>query len=200
MDRDIPRNRIVRDEIILQIAAHPPTEAKALDRVRGLPRGFCNGKLGAGLLAAVREGMALSPDLVPKVPPKRDLPAGIGPLTDLLKVLLKQKCEEHQVAQRLIANVSDLELIAADDDAEVGALKGWRREVFGEDALRLKHGKVALAATGTQVLLVPVNGSGEVDALPPPPEPVANGSKRRRSSRRRKRKAAPETASDSETA
>ena len=196
MNRDIPRNRVVRDETILQIAAHPPTEAKALDRVRGLPRGFSNGKLGAGLLEAVHEGMALSPDMVPKVPPKRDLPAGIGPLTDLLKVLLKHKCEEHQVAQRLVANVSDLELIAADDNAEVGALKGWRREIFGDDALRLKHGQVALAATGTQVLLVPVNGSGDVDTLPSP-EPVANASKRRR---RRKRKAAPETASDSEPA
>lgn len=199
MTRDIPRNRVVRDEILLQLAAHPPTEAKALDRVRGLPRGFSNGRLGAGLLEAIHAGMALPSDQIPAAPPKRDLPAGIGPLTDLLKVLLKHKCEAHQVAQRLVANVSDLELIAADDNAEVAALKGWRREIFGDDALRLKHGQVALAATGTQVLLVPVNGSGDVDALPPP-EPASNGNKRRRSGRRRKRKAAPETASDSENA
>lgn len=192
MSRDIPRNRIVRDDILLQIAAHPPTEAKALDRVRGLPRGFANGRLGAGLLEAVHEGMALSPELAPKAPPKRDLPAGIGPLTDLLKVLLKHKCEEHQVAQRLVANVSDLELIAADDNADVAALGGWRREIFGDDALRLKHGQVALAATGTRVRLVPVNGSGGVDPLPVE-EPASNGGKRRRSGRRRRRKAASET-------
>ena len=141
--------------------------------------------------------MILSPELVPKAPPKRDLPAGIGPLTDLLKVLLKHKCEEHQVAQRLIANVSDLELIAADDNAEVTALDGWRREIFGNDALRLKHGKVALAATGTQVLLVPINGTGDVDSLPA--EALANnGNKRQHSGHRRKRKGAPETSSDSE--
>jgi len=202
MTRDLPRNRVVRDETLLQIAAHPPTEAKALDRVRGLPRGFSNGRLGAGLLEAVHEGMALSPELVPKAPLKRDLPAGIGPLTDLLKVLLKHKCEEHEVAQRLVANVSDLELIAADDNADVLALTGWRREVFGDDALRLKHGKVALSATGTRVRLVPVNGAGDVDALPVE-EPASNGSKRRRSGRRRKRQdtstPAPE-ASDGEPA
>lgn len=193
MTRDLPRNRVVRDEILLQIAAHPPTEAKALDRVRGLPRGFSNGRLGAGLLKAVHEGMALPPDQIPAAPPKRDLPAGIGPLTDLLKVLLKHKCEEHQVAQRLIANVSDLEQIAADDTADVAALKGWRREIFGEDALRLKHGKVALAAIGTRVRLVAVNGAGDVDPLPVE-EPAGTGGKRRRSGRRRKRQDTPATA------
>ena len=192
MTRDLPRNRVVRDETLLQIAAHPPTEAKALDRVRGLPRGFSNGRLGAGLLEAVHEGMALPSDQIPAAPPRRDLPAGIGPLTDLLKVLLKHKCEEYQVAQRLVANVSDLEQIAADDNADVTALGGWRRELFGDDALRLKHGQVALAATGTQVLLVPVNGAGDVDALPPA-EPAKNESRRRRSGRRRKRKDAAET-------
>jgi ribonuclease D len=190
MERDLPRNRIVRDETLLQIAAHPPSDAKALDRVRGLSRGFSNSRLGAGLLGAVAEGRAVPPESAPVAPPKRDLPAGIGPLTDLLKVLLKHKCEEHQVAQRLVANVSDLELIAADDDADVVALKGWRRELFGADALRLKHGKVALAATGTHVRVVPVNGAGDVDALPAS-EPANNGGKRRRSGRRRKRQDAP---------
>jgi ribonuclease D len=193
MTRDLPRNRVVRDEILLQIAAHPPTEAKALDRVRGLPRGFSSGRLGAGLLDAVHDGMALPPDQIPAAPPKRDLPAGIGPLTDLLKVLLKHKCEEHQVAQRLVANVSDLEQIAADDTADVAALKGWRREIFGDDALRLKHGKVALAATGTRVRLVAVNGTGDVDPLPVE-EPANKGGKRRRSGRRRKRRDTPTTA------
>ena len=192
MNRDLPRNRIVRDETLLQIAAHPPTEAKALDRVRGLPRGFSNGRHGAGLLEAVHEGMALSPELVPEAPPKRDLPAGIGPLTDLLKVLLKHKCEEHQVAQRLVANVSDLEQIAADDNADVATLRGWRRQLFGDDALRLKHGQVALAATGTHVRVVRVNGAGEVDPLPAN-EPDNNGGKRRRSGRRRKSQDTPAT-------
>ncbi len=190
MERDLPRNRIVRDETLLQIAAHPPADAKALDRVRGLSRGFSNSRLGAGLIDAVAAGRATPLESAPTAPPKRDLPAGIGPLTDLLKVLLKHKCEEHQVAQRLVANVGDLELIAADDNADVAALKGWRRELFGTDALHLKHGKVALAATGTHVRLVPVNGTGDVDALPAS-APSSNGGRRRRSGRRRKRTAAP---------
>ncbi len=190
MTRDLPRNRVVRDETLLQIAARPPTDAKALERVRGLPRGFSNGRLGTGLLDAVKDGLALTPEDAPTAPPKRELPSGIGPLTDLLKVLLKHCCEEHQVAQRLVANTSDLEQIAADDNADVTALKGWRRELFGEDALRLKHGKVALSATGTRVRLVPVNGAGDVGPLPPA-EPAANGGKRRRSGRRRRRQDKP---------
>ena len=183
----------MRDETLLQIAARPPTDAAALDRVRGLSRGFSKGRLGTGLLAVVAEGMAMSAELAPTPLLKPDLPAGIGPLTDLLKVLLKHKCEEHQVAQRLVANVSDLEQIAADDNAEVAALKGWRGELFGADALRLKHGEVALAATGTHVRLVTVNGSGDVDPLPAPSEPTNNGSKRRRSGRRRRRQGTSET-------
>ncbi len=192
MTRDLPRNRVVRDEILLQIAARPPTDASALERVRGLSRGFSNSRLGTGLLDAIAEGVAMSPDLAPTAAPKRELPSGIGPLTDLLKVLLKHKCEEHQVAQRLVANVSDLELIAADDDADVAALNGWRRELFGADALRLKHGQVALAATGTHVRLVSVNDAGDVDALPTS-EPARSSNKRRGSGRRRKRQAALET-------
>ena len=187
MTRDLPRNRVIRDETLLQIAARPPTDANALDRVRGLSRGFANGRHGKGLLDAVAEGIALAPELAPKLALKPDLPAGIGPLTDLMKVLLKHKCEEHQVAQRLVANVSDLEQIAADDNADVTALKGWRRELFGADALRLKHGEVALSATGTHVRLVTVNGAGDVDPLPAS-EPEKNESKRRRSGRRRNRR------------
>jgi ribonuclease D len=193
MTRDVPRNRVVRDETLLQIAARPPTDAAALDRVRGLSRGFSNGRLGAGLLAAVAEGIALAPDQAPTAPQKPDLPSGIGPLTDLLKVLLKQRCEEHHVAQRLVANVSDLEQIAADDDADVAALRGWRRDLFGGDALRLKHGEVALAATGTHVRLVTVNDSGDVDPLPAVTEPPSGTGSRRRRNRRRKRDDAPET-------
>jgi ribonuclease D len=193
MTRDLPRNRVVRDETILQIAARPPTDAAALDRVRGLSRGFSNGRLGAGLLEAVAAGLALAPEKAPTAPQKPDLPSGIGPLTDLLKVLLKQRCEEHQVAQRLVANVSDLEQIAADDEADVAALKGWRRDLFGADALRLKHGEVALAATGTHVRLVTVNDSGDIDPLPAVTAPASGNGSRRRRSRRRKRDDAPET-------
>ena len=82
---------------------------------------------------------------MPKARMQKKLPKGIGPTVDLLKVLLKQKCEEEGVAQKLVANVSDLELLAADDNAEISARKGWRNELFGKDALALKSGKLALS-------------------------------------------------------
>ena len=81
---------------------------------------------------------------LPVPPDYRETPQGLGPITDLLKVLLKMRCEDHDVAQKLVANNEDLDIIAADDNADVAALKGWRREVFGKDALELKHGKLAL--------------------------------------------------------
>lgn len=84
------------------------------------------------------------------------MPQGLGPLVDLLKVLLKMNCERHKVAQKLVATVADLERIAAEDDAPVPALTGWRREVFGEDALALKHGRIALSGGGSEIRVVPI--------------------------------------------
>jgi len=156
LTRNVPRNRVVRDEIILQIASRPPNDKKALERVRGLSSGFSNGSYGKSLLEAISKGVSLPLDLAPTTKIKSELPTGIGPLTDLLKVLLKQKCEEHHVAQKLVANVSDLERIAADNEADVSALKGWRRVLFGEDALRLKKGEIALVVSEKKVRIVKV--------------------------------------------
>lgn len=149
--RDVPRNRILRDDSLQDIAAHAPRDAAALARTRGLSKGFAEGKMGEGLLEAVRRGLAL-PDKEIPVRPRRDrLPPGIGPLTELLKVLLKQKCDEMHVASRLVASAEDLSRIAADDNADVPALRGWRRKLFGAEALDLKHGRIALYADGLQV-------------------------------------------------
>ena len=161
--RDVPRNRVVRDEALLEIAAEPPGDAKRLARVRGLNRGFAEGRLGRSLLEAIANGAATPPELCPVVSKPEPLPSGLGPLIDLLKVLLKMKSEAHHVAQRLVCNSADLERIAADDDADVPALKGWRREIFGEDALALKHGRIALAAQGRKVSLVPIPDSAVAD-------------------------------------
>lgn len=154
--RDVPRNRILRDDSLLDIAAHPPATIDELARGRGVGRGVAEGKLGGDILAAVKRGLASDPATWPRLPPRPELPQGLGPLVDLLRVLLKTKCETNDVAQRLVATTEDLELIAADDKADVAALKGWRREVFGEDALALKHGRLALAAEGAQVKLIPL--------------------------------------------
>lgn len=156
MNRDQPRNRILRDDVLSQLAARPPENPKALSRVRGIPKGFADGKMGRGLMEAIEAGRNLPEDQAPELPPVVELPPGAGPLMDLLKVLLKFKCDTHDVAQKLVATVADLEAIAADDDADVPALRGWRREVFGEDALRLKHGEIALGAGMGKVRMVEI--------------------------------------------
>ncbi|MFN4166325.1 MAG: ribonuclease D [Ferrovibrio sp.] len=153
-NRDIPRQRIIRDETLMEIAAHPPKVADDLERMRGLSKGFAEGKMGAGLLAAIAEKLASPRETWPVVEKEAELPRGIGPLVELLKVLLKMKCDDFDVAQKLVASSSDLDKIAADDKAVVPALQGWRREIFGNDALRLKHGELALAAEGNRIKLV----------------------------------------------
>jgi len=152
--RNLPRNRLLRDEAILEIAAHAPADVAELARTRGLGRNFAEGKLGGEILAVVRRVLATPQSDYPVPPPRYEPPSGIGPLVDLLRVLLKLRCEEHGVAQKLVADTEDLELIAGDDDASVRALHGWRAEIFGKDALDLKHGRLALTAAGKKVRLV----------------------------------------------
>lgn len=152
--RDLPRNRIIKDDSLLDVAGSAPKTLDELSRIRGLSKGFAEGKLGKGLLAAVSRAMAVPKEDLPRPPKQERQPPGLGPMTDLLKVLLKRNSETAGVASRLIANGDDLERIAADDNADVAALKGWRRELFGEDALALKHGRIALTGgeTGIDVI------------------------------------------------
>jgi ribonuclease D len=132
-----------------------PKTIEALARTRSLGRGVAEGKLGREILDAVAAGLA-DPEPPPAILGKAEPPPGIGPLIELLRVLLKQRCEDYQVAQKLVASADDLEAIAADDSAPVPALHGWRREVFGADALALKHGKLALTAGNSRIELVPL--------------------------------------------
>jgi len=152
--RDLPRSRILRDESLLEIAAHSPASIDDLARIRGLGKPVAEGKLGGEMLAAVARGLALPESDAPTLPARAELPAGFGPLVDLLRVLLKLRCEENDVAQKLVASSSDLELIASDDSAPVAALQGWRYDLFGKDAIALKHGKLALTAQGKRIEIV----------------------------------------------
>ena len=117
---------------------------------------MAEGKLGSEILEAVQRGLANSKALEPPAPSRADTPPGLGPLNELLRVLLKQRCEEHQVAQKLVATAEDLEAIAADDNASVPALSGWRHQIFGKDALALKHGRLALTVRRNRIVLVEV--------------------------------------------
>jgi len=157
--RDLPRSRILKDEALTEIAAHPPKTPADLDAIRAVPRGFAEGKLGPALMQAIEAGLARPPESVVMPPVEPDLPDNIGPLVDLLKVLLKTKCDEAGVAQKLVCSAADLERIAADENADVAALTGWRRELFGEIAIKLKRGEVALAAQGRKVKIVTLDPS-----------------------------------------
>ena len=155
--RDIPRNRILRDEAIQEIASHAPRKAETLAHVRGVSQKMAEGTMGQGILQAVEDGINRPEHSLPARPERAErLPPGLGPMTDLLKVLLKENCEKQNVAPRLVASGDDLERIAADDEADVPALKGWRREIFGEQALALKAGKLALAAQGKKIRVIPL--------------------------------------------
>ncbi len=153
-NRDIPRNRFVRDDALLELAAHRPANEKDLANLRGLNKGQTQGAIGKAILDAVARGVALPDEDCPKVEQSRQAAAPVGPSIDLLKVLAKLKSEEHGVAQRLIASTADLEALSADDNADVPALRGWRRDLFGEDALALKNGRLALTAEGRKIRVV----------------------------------------------
>ncbi len=154
--RDQPRGRILRDEAALEIAAHAPANVEDLARVRGLGRSFAEGRMGADLLAAVARGVALPDDQCPRDDTGAEPALGVAAVVELLRVLLKMKCEDHHVASKLVASGSDLDAIAADDQADVPALSGWRLELFGKDALALKQGRLALTMSGNRVRLVPL--------------------------------------------
>jgi ribonuclease D len=156
--RDLPRGRILKDETLCEIAAHAPRNVDDLARCRGLSRSIAENKQGHAILAAVKRGLDIPAGELPPVPPRRDLPAGLGPVVELLRVLLKMRCEDHEVAQKLVASADDLELIAADDGADVPALSGWRRDIFGADALALKRGQLALTTVGRRVKVVSLPG------------------------------------------
>lgn len=143
---DVPRGRIMKDEALAEIATHPPVTRDDLTKMRNVSHGFAESDRGQEVLDAVRRGMEMDPDHGPKREHKTHLPPGLGPTIDLLRVLLKMKCEEGEVAPKLLARAEDLEQIAAfGEDADVLALKGWRLKLFGEEALALRDGKLALA-------------------------------------------------------
>ena len=154
---DLPRNHVMRDESLVEIAHHTPATPAELARTRAVGRRLAEGPAGAALLEALARGKAVPESECPQPIEHPMLPGGIGPVTDLLKVLLKMKSEETGAAPRLVASSDDLELIAAfGEKAEVPALSGWRRQVFGDDALKLSRGEIALAVDGRQLTAIPV--------------------------------------------
>jgi ribonuclease D len=152
--RDVPRSRILKDDALLEIAANRPTTVEELNASRLLQREGRKGPAADAILAALREAEGMPPEARPDMEERPQPRPGAAALVELLKVLLKAKSDETGVAQRLIASTADLEALASDDAPDVPALHGWRRAVFGEDALRLKAGEIALTATPKGVRIV----------------------------------------------
>ena len=151
---NIPRQRLVRDESLLEIAATAPGTAEALGRIRGVTRGFAEGAAGVSLLAAIAESAALPESALPEARAVREGARPSPALVALLKVLLAEKAETHDVAPKLLASSDDIDRLAGEDDPDVPALHGWRRIVFGEDAQALKQGHIALGVEGKRVKLI----------------------------------------------
>lgn len=151
-DRDMPRGRILKDDALLEIAASRPASKEKLLQSRALQREGRKPEVLEEILAAVSEGLSNPVSAPPK--PRKAQKQGGQAMGELLRVLLKAKAEELGVAQRLIANAEDLDLMANEDEPDVKALKGWRREAFGEDALRLMRGEIALSASEGGVKII----------------------------------------------
>ena len=154
--RNVPRNRIFKDDALLELAANRPANLDELGKSRLLLREARKGDIADGILAAIAAAKALPKS---EIPAPREAPVrkpGSEALSELLRVLLKARADAEGVAQRLVASSADLDRLASEDDPDVPALEGWRMEVFGKDALRLKRGEIALSAQGGEIRVVPL--------------------------------------------
>jgi len=150
--RDVPRSRVLKDDALIGLALAAPRSAEALANLRAFPRGMERSRAAGEILQAVERGLARDTKTLPRIERERRNGANGGATVELLKVLLRQVSDESGVAGKLIASVDDLEAIAANDKADVPALSGWRRKLFGERALELKHGRVALTVENGKVV------------------------------------------------
>jgi len=143
--RDVPRNRIIKDDAIGELAMQAPKDQNALSRLRAIPKGYASSRHGEAIIEAVKRGLERNLDEVPDIVDRsRRLPEGTGEIAEILKLALKITAEQKGIAARIIANAADIEAIAAGSNGKVKALSGWRRELFGETALKLKSGKLAI--------------------------------------------------------
>jgi ribonuclease D len=153
--QNVPRNRVIKDDTIYDVMVQAPKSVDELTRLRTIHDGFARSARARDLVEAVRRGLARSPEDLPPLPINESLPPSAIAVADLLRVLLKAVVARFDVAAKLIATSEDLDKIALDDEAEVAALHGWRRELFGEDALAIKAGRLALTVEGGRIVTLP---------------------------------------------
>ena len=146
-DHNQPRGRILKDDAIAELAIQRPKNTADFEKLRAVPRGYGRSSMGAEILEVIEKVEALDKSDLPRLPQRPNGPSPKGPIGDLLRVLLKAVAEREGVAARIIATSDDIDQIVLDDNADVAALKGWRKKVFGEKALAIKKGRLGLAAT-----------------------------------------------------
>ena len=177
--QNVPRRRVLKDDAIYDIANQAPRTAEELSALRSVHGGFARSARGKAVLQAVEQGLERDTKSLPRIKRGEPLSPEAGAVMDLLRVLLKAAAARNRVAPKLIATADDLEKIARDSNADVPALKGWRRELFGEEALAVKSGKLALAVQGQSIVTVPHESAGQT----PEDRGPASGRKRKRETR-----------------
>ncbi len=151
--KDIPRRRVLKDDAIYDLAQQRPRTIEALAKLRGIPRGFEKSSTAAGLVESLGAAIDNANDYAPPAPKVKHMPPSLGPRIEMLKTLLRLRTEVEGIATRLVANARDIEQLAAfGEGADIAALKGWRREIFGQDALDMLRGKIALRLEGEHVV------------------------------------------------
>lgn len=153
-ERDQPRGRILKDDALFEVARLKPDTTKELSRARSVSGGFERSRAGAEIIEAVKAGIAIPRENLPKLETNKNRAPAPADVVELLKVLLKTQCEHYGVAPKMIASSADLEDIALSKEPNVRAMTGWRREVFGDLALKLKRGDLALKLSGKRVEIV----------------------------------------------
>ncbi len=185
MEKNVPRGRIVKDETLLDLAAHPPASQAELARVRGLSPAWQTNAIGERLMAALAAATPFSPDTLPARDGRPGLGANGSLVADVLKLLLKMRAKEAGVAPRLLARSEDMEALAAGVREGLPILEGWRRELFGEDALALVEGRLGFLVENGRVRMLPAAGlTGAADMAPSPGPPPEGGAAERPPRRR----------------
>ena len=157
-ERNVPRGRVIKDDMIQEIAQQQPRDAEALSRLRTIPKGWERSSHANGLVEAINEALNIPKEDLPRLPKQYNAPEGTGAASDVLKLLLKIITEDHGVAPKVVASSDDIDQIAAKGNtADVPALKGWRRELFGEKALQMIEGKIAIKFEDRKIKAVPLD-------------------------------------------
>ena len=153
IEKDMPRRRVMKDDVVYALAQGQPTTVEALKKVRGVPQGFERSGSAKELVEAIADALANMDTYAPPAPKHKHMPPNLGPTVEMLRTLLRLRTEYEDIAPRLVANASDIEELAAfGDKAEVAALKGWRRDIFGADALDMLAGRIGLRLEGREVV------------------------------------------------